>query len=222
MRCSTTPRPSPEHSSSWRAAFPDHEALIFLDRTRREQRVSIGHLWTRARDIQNALTATELVPGGVVLLALPTGLELTAAYFGVILAGGVPAIVATPFHRFADRHVYVRHVGPILQLAQADAIYCTADVAEILRASPALSIDPASILTPRRRRRRAPARRASPARARTISPRFSTPPVRPAFRRACCSATDRSSTTCGRRAPASSRRRATSVSIGRRCITTWD
>src|SRR5262245_48154886 len=130
--------------------FPDYEGLIFLDRTGKEQRVSIVRLWQRARDIQAALAASDLPPGATVLLILPTGLELTAAYVGVMLAGGLPAILATPFNRYADRDVYVNHIAPILQLSQAHAVYCTDEVAEIFVTRDELAAARPVILTPER------------------------------------------------------------------------
>ncbi len=70
--------------------FPDFEFLTLLDRNRNEQRVSLSHLWARAKDIQAALFERRVRPGDCVVLILPTGLELVAAYFGVMLAGEFP------------------------------------------------------------------------------------------------------------------------------------
>jgi acyl-CoA synthetase (AMP-forming)/AMP-acid ligase II len=128
--------------------FPDYEGLIFLDRSGREERISMARLWQRARDIQAALLARRLPPGATVLLILPTGLELTAAYVGAILAGGVPAILSTPFNRYADRRVYVRHIAPILALSRAHAVYCTDEVAEIFRTHDELAAGRDALLLP--------------------------------------------------------------------------
>src|SRR5262250_634599 len=127
--------------------FPDFEALILLDRAG-VQRISLARLWQRARDVQAALAATQLPPGAGVLLILPTSLDLTAAYFGAMLAGGAPAILSTPFHRYADRRVYVAHVGPIVRLGKPHVVLCTDEVAEIFRTSETLSAERLAILTP--------------------------------------------------------------------------
>jgi acyl-CoA synthetase (AMP-forming)/AMP-acid ligase II len=128
--------------------FPDHPGLIFLDGRGRERRVTYAELWERARQLQSVFTANGLSPGGVALLALPTSLELTAAYFGAMLAGGLPALVVTPFHRFADPHVYTNLIGSIMRVAEADLFYCSEEAAAICRDNTALPMGRLRILTP--------------------------------------------------------------------------
>ena len=101
-------------------------------------------------------------PGGVVLIVLPTGAELLAAYFGVLLAGAVPGLVATPSNRVADTAVYGARVGAILANARrrrdplrrrgrGDA---AARAARLLGAPRVLMPDRAAARRPRARRRR--------------------------------------------------------------------
>jgi fatty-acyl-CoA synthase len=131
--------------------FPEHEALVFVDREWRERRLAFRALWDQARRVQAGLIACGLPPGRVVLLALPTSPELAATYFGVMLAGGIPALVSTPFHRFADPHVYAAHLGAILAVANAAAIYCTTEVAEFCRIHGALlPLRAPAVITPDR------------------------------------------------------------------------
>jgi len=113
--------------------FPDFPCLLTLDRHGREQARTLGELWTRALAIRSMLTARGLEPGRVVILVLPTGPELVAAYFAVLLAGGVPGLVATPSNRVSDHDVYAARVGAILANAAAHALYCDEEIAAIFR-----------------------------------------------------------------------------------------
>ena len=48
-----------------------------------------------------------------------------------MLAGGVPAVLATPSNRMADTTVYRAHVGDILENAGASVLYCEDAVADL-------------------------------------------------------------------------------------------
>jgi len=116
--------------------FPEYRCLTVLDGRGDEQHLPLGQLWERARRVQVTLAARGLQPGEAVVLILPTGPELLAAYFGVMLAGGVPGLVATPSNRIADFRIYGRHVGAILANAAAHILYCSPDVAALFRDHP--------------------------------------------------------------------------------------
>ena len=118
--------------------FPGFPCLILLDRERAETRLSLEELWARARTVQATLAAREIRPGDFVVLILPTGPELVAAYFGVLLAGGVPGLVATPSNRVADPAVYGARVRAILDNAAPRVLYTTAEVAALLAGAGAL------------------------------------------------------------------------------------
>ncbi len=111
--------------------FPDFRCLTTVDRRGDEQHRTLGELWGRAQVISGGLVARGLEPGGVVILILPTGPELVAAYFAVLLAGGVPGLVATPSNRVANHDVYAARVGAILANAAAHSLYCTPEIAAI-------------------------------------------------------------------------------------------
>ena len=111
--------------------FPDFRCLTTVDRRGEEQQRSAGELWSRAQAIRAGLEDAGLEPGGVVILILPTGPELVAAYFAVLLAGGVPGLVATPSNRVADHDVYAARVGAILANAAAQCLYCSPEIAAI-------------------------------------------------------------------------------------------
>jgi acyl-CoA synthetase (AMP-forming)/AMP-acid ligase II len=127
--------------------FPDFECLTILDRERRERRHTLGSLGAGARAVAGALSRLRLPRGRVVVIALPTGPELVAAYFGTLLAGGVPALVSTPLHRVADRSRYRERLAAILRNAEAPVLYCGAAVAELVRGDGA-ELAGAALLTP--------------------------------------------------------------------------
>jgi fatty-acyl-CoA synthase len=122
-------------------SWPDWEGMCVLDRDRKERRFTIGMLWGRATTIATALGARGVTTGDVVLLVLPTGPEIVSAYFGVLLAGGIPGLVATPSNRLGNRRVYSARVRAILANAGARALYCDAEVAGLFRDDPALLED---------------------------------------------------------------------------------
>ena len=128
--------------------FPDFRCLTTVDRRGAEQHRTLGELWSRAQAIRAGLEARGLEPGGVVILILPTGSELVAAYFGVLLAGGVPGLVATPSNRVADPEVYAARVGAILANAAAHSLYCNPEIAAIFAGERRALLAGAALLGP--------------------------------------------------------------------------
>jgi acyl-CoA synthetase (AMP-forming)/AMP-acid ligase II len=128
------------------AEQPAHEALLILDRRGNEQRLTIGDLWTRAQDYAAAFAPH--ARGAIVLIILPTGPELLGAYFGAMLAGAVPALVAGPSNRFADPGTYAQHVGRIADNAEAPVICGDDDVLALLREGGGRFVARARLLTP--------------------------------------------------------------------------
>jgi acyl-CoA synthetase (AMP-forming)/AMP-acid ligase II len=110
---------------------PDWEGMAILDRDGEERRVGLTQLWNRATAIASTLEASGMRRGDVVLLVLPTGPEIVAAYFGTMLAGGVPGLVATPSNRLGDPRVYAARVGAILRNAEARVVYCDPEIAAL-------------------------------------------------------------------------------------------
>jgi fatty-acyl-CoA synthase len=116
--------------------LPAHDVLVFLDRSGNERRMSLSALWTRAKAVQAAIAERGFEPGDRAVVALPTGAELVAAYLGVMAAGGIPALAATPFNRVADPATYTQMLGNILGNASARCLYCEDEVADLLRDAP--------------------------------------------------------------------------------------
>jgi acyl-CoA synthetase (AMP-forming)/AMP-acid ligase II len=118
------------------ARDPTFECLILCAGDGMETRLSLIDLWRRAGVIQTVLAEEGMQPGERVIVILPTGAELLASYVGVLRAGGVPGLIATPSNRIADATVFAEHVGAILRNAQARFVLCDADVSARLRAVP--------------------------------------------------------------------------------------
>jgi len=143
----------PDALSELARRYPEFRCLVIADRRGGERSVALGELWKRARVVQAHLVAAGLSPGDVVLLSLPTGAELVSAYFGVLLAGGAPGLIATPSNRVADPSVYAERVGAILRDARAHTFYAAPEVAAIfggegaahlVAAAPAVPVAPAA------------------------------------------------------------------------------
>lgn len=106
----------------------DDEALVLLDRVAGERATTLGELWDHARGVQARLVANDLEPGAVVVLVLPTSPELIGAYFGTVLAGGVPAMLSTPSHRVSDPGIFGARVAHVVENARPHSLIGGADV----------------------------------------------------------------------------------------------
>ncbi len=118
--------------------FPDFRCLTSIDRHGVEQVRTLSEIWQRALVVRHTLVERDIRPGDVVILIHQTGPELVSAYFGVLLAGGVPGLVATPSNRVADHDVYARRVGAILANASAHSLYCDAEIVKTFHTRPEL------------------------------------------------------------------------------------
>jgi acyl-CoA synthetase (AMP-forming)/AMP-acid ligase II len=128
--------------------FPTFRCLTFVDRDGAEAHVTLSTLWARAREAEGLLRASGLPPGKAVLLALPTSMDLVAAYLGTMLAGGIPGLLATPSNRVADEGVYAARVGAILANARAHALYAAPEIAAIVRGAGPDVLAGARLVTP--------------------------------------------------------------------------
>lgn len=110
---------------------PGFPCLTILDRARRERRLTVGELWEEGLRVAAALRDAGARPGTFVLLVLPTGPELVTGYFGALLAGAVPGLLAMPGNRVADPALYAARIGSILANAEARVLYCHPEVAAV-------------------------------------------------------------------------------------------
>ena len=127
---------------------PDYPCLIFSDHTGREEILTLGSLLARATAIQAAVEDRGLEPGDPAVLILPTGSELVAAYFGVLLAGGIPALASTPTQRAAEPAAYRRLIGGMLASGPARIAYCDEPTAAILSAGASIIPCAGTLLLP--------------------------------------------------------------------------
>jgi acyl-CoA synthetase (AMP-forming)/AMP-acid ligase II len=127
---------------------PEHTCLIFLDHAGREEKLTLGDLLARASEVQAAVEERGLVPGDPAVLILPTGAELVAAYFGILFAGGIPALASTPTQRAAEPAAYGRLIGGILANGPARLAYCDESAAAVLSGGPSPVLERSRLLRP--------------------------------------------------------------------------
>ena len=84
----------------------------------RPQLITYGQLGAGARTVASGLTARGLEPGETVSLMLPTGEDFFFAFFGILLAGGVPVPIYPPF-KASRLEEYAQRQSRILQNAGA-------------------------------------------------------------------------------------------------------
>src|SRR3954471_2178061 len=77
-----------------RCVFPDGN----------DAHVTYGGLVARGSQISHALRALGADRGDVVLIILPHGVDLYASFFGAILGGQVPAVLAVPSFKLNPEH----------------------------------------------------------------------------------------------------------------------
>jgi acyl-CoA synthetase (AMP-forming)/AMP-acid ligase II len=114
------------------AAHDARERIVFVARDGSEQRFSLAALLARAFALRARFDAHGLRSGDSVVLVLPTGPELIAAYLAALLAGAAPALASTPTQRVADRDAYRRLLRGIVADAQPRLAYCDAAAASAL------------------------------------------------------------------------------------------
>jgi 1-acyl-sn-glycerol-3-phosphate acyltransferase len=103
----------------WHAERSPERVNVFLredDGTRHE--ISYGALWRRAGAIAAGLVARRLEPGERVALMLRTERAFFEAFFGVLLAGGIPVPIYPPFRPDQIEDYARRQIG-ILRNAEA-------------------------------------------------------------------------------------------------------
>jgi fatty-acyl-CoA synthase len=87
---------------------------------------SFPQLANGVRHVASCLIDAGVQCDGVVAIALPTGPQFVTAFFGALLAGGVPAPLVPPT-LFLDHAGYVSHMSGLLAAAEPRAIMTTED-----------------------------------------------------------------------------------------------
>ena len=106
----------------WHAArHPDRTHIRLVADGRDDEVLTYGALRREAASVAAGLRERQLPPGAPVAIMLPTGREYFTAFFGVLLAGGVPTPIYPPGRPSRlEEHLH-RQVG-ILDNAQAAAL----------------------------------------------------------------------------------------------------
>lgn len=107
------------------------EGLIVLDRQNRATRKSYENLLEGARVVANYLRNRGLQRGDKVLILLMTSTPFTDAFFGTILAGGVPVPASLPM-TFGDITKYLTNLKHILQNSEARFILTFSKVRAVI------------------------------------------------------------------------------------------
>ena len=140
----------------WHAVrHPDRVHVHLLDESGGGAQLTYGALYEGARRVAGGLQQRGLAPGESVAIMLPTGLEYLRAFFGALLAGGVPVPIYPPA-RVSQLEDHLRRHARILENARArrlvtfrpalavsrllsaqiEALHGVLDVDELLRSSP--------------------------------------------------------------------------------------
>jgi len=140
----------------WHAVrHPDRVHVHLLDESGGSAQLTYGALYEGARRVAGGIQQRGLAPGESVAIMLPTGLEYLQAFFGVLLAGGVPVPIYPPA-RISQLEDHLRRHARILDNARArrlvtfrpalavsrllsaqiEALHGVLDVDELVRSSP--------------------------------------------------------------------------------------
>ncbi|HSE05997.1 MAG TPA: AMP-binding protein [Methylomirabilota bacterium] len=116
---------------AWHAeATPERVHVFLRDEEGREQPITYGALWHRARAVAAGLRDRRVGRGDTVAIMLRTEAAFFDTFFGVLLAGSVPVPVYPPFRRDLIEDYARRQVG-ILDNAGARAIVTFPEAARV-------------------------------------------------------------------------------------------
>ncbi|WP_156635645.1 AMP-binding protein [Methylobacterium sp. Leaf123] len=141
---------------------PDRPHLRLCPEPGREAVVTYAELDRSARRVAAGLVRHGLVPGGRVAVMLPTGPAFFAAFFGALIAGGVPVPLYPPFQRARIADHLERQVR-ILANAAPEHLIASEDIAAFARLLPGRVPSLRHVLTPEAFAALPPLERAVPA-----------------------------------------------------------
>ncbi len=138
----TLPPPShPDLGAALRAAAASEFGVTFVDAREEETRLSWAELYTRAERVARSLVARGLLPGSRVALVLPTSAAFLDAFFGTLLAGGVPVPLYPPL-RLGRLAEYQRSTSRMMAVSGARALITERRIGLILGEALALLPEP--------------------------------------------------------------------------------
>jgi 1-acyl-sn-glycerol-3-phosphate acyltransferase len=118
------------------AAHPAREHILFYRSSDETDSLSYGQLLRNARAVAAGLAQGSLRPGQAVAIMLPSGLDFFAAFYGALLAGGVPVPLYPPA-RLSQLEEHLRQQVGILANCQAPVLVTVAEArlaGQLLRA----------------------------------------------------------------------------------------
>lgn len=102
-------------------AVEDQTALRFMHEDGRVQRLSVGDLYTRARQFASSLDRAGIEPGDLTILVMHHSVDLLAAFLGASACGVVPTIFPYLTQKL-DPEIYYRRVRTLIREADASAL----------------------------------------------------------------------------------------------------
>ena len=103
------------------ASTPNRVAVQLLQAGQPDHTLTYADLCAHAAGYAAALAAAGVQPGAVVIIILPHGAALLAAYWGVVLHGAVPAIMPFLTEKLA-RERYLADLASLLRITQPAAL----------------------------------------------------------------------------------------------------
>ena len=117
---------------AWHAErHPERTQIIYLSESG-EERIAYGDLLARASAVAAGLQTQGLLPEQTVAIMLPTSPEYFYAYFGILLAGGVPVPIYPPA-RLSQLEEHVRRHTGILANAEAALLITVPEAMSVAR-----------------------------------------------------------------------------------------
>ena len=114
------------------AAHPQRVHITLLEEEEATETLTYGALAAEARAVAGALADRGLEPGQAVAIMLPTGRDFFLAFFGTLLAGGVPVPIYPPF-RWTQIEEHLRRQAGILANCAAPLLVTVARAQAIAR-----------------------------------------------------------------------------------------
>lgn len=113
-------------------AHPDRVHIFLRQEDETETPISYGSLWTRSMAVAAGLRGRGIGPGHPVALMLRTEAAFFTAFFGVLLAGGIPIPIYPPFRLDRIEEYAQRQIG-ILRNAEARLLILFPEAERIAR-----------------------------------------------------------------------------------------
>lgn len=127
--------------------FASERAVVLIDGKERDWTMTYGEVLERSRQFASSLVARGLSHGERVMIMLPSGSTFFSAFFGTLLAGGVPVPLYPPY--FASQiEDFLSRYEPIAADCQASFLITFKDVRILAAGAAAVVKSLRGVLTP--------------------------------------------------------------------------